>query len=291
MLKASFLGLGNMGFQIAQNLLKGGVQLAVYNRTQDKAQDLINQGATLLKSPQEAFEFAPLVFSMVSNDFALNEVSEELLKWSKKGAIHASMSTVSVGLARKLYEKHLERGVHYVSMPVFGRPEAAQSKSIWVCLGGNDKAKKEILPYLPLISMKSYDFGEEPERANAVKLTGNFMILSIIEMLSEAFAFAEKNGIALDQLYSFLTESFFPSPVFKTYGKLIINQNFFPPGMKMSLGLKDIKMFTDRAEEVRMATPLANLLEERVKTGMENNLSEMDWAAISLLSKETVSKK
>lgn len=289
MVSCAFIGLGSMGFPMAQNLLKNGVKLFVYNRSKAKASPLVTQGAELLNSPKEAFERASIVFSMVSNDQALQDITDGnygLLSHARPDCIHVSMSTISPTLSRSLAAKHEEKGVQYIASPVFGRPDAAQNQKLWICVAGDRTAKQQVIPLLQHLGQKVYDFGEKPEVANAVKLTGNFMILATIELLAEAFAFAEKNDVDLETFYTLITESLFPSPIFQNYGRLILDRNFSPAGFKMSLGLKDIDLFLRTADSLRVPSPIAGLLHDRLMTGLANNREDMDWSAISLTTTE-----
>ena len=284
-----FIGLGNMGHPMAANLLKNNVKLFVYNRTKEKADDLLKQGAQWLNSPSEAFKNATIVFTMVANDQALTSVTEGpngILANAKAGCIHVSMSTISPKLARELTEKHQAKGVHYIAAPVFGRPDVAAQHNLWTCIAGNPEAKKQVEPLLKFLTQKIYDFGDEPSSVNVVKLTGNFLILNIVEMLSEAYTFAEKSGVDPQKVHDFITDSLFPSPVFKTYGQVILSQTFEPAGFKMKLGLKDIDLLLRAAEAVRVPLPSAGLLHDRLLAGLAHNRGEMDWSAIALTELE-----
>lgn len=284
-LKASFIGLGNMGSAMAPNLLKQGVELAVYNRSKEKALSLVEAGAKLLNHPNEAFNHAPVVISMVANDQALIDISKNLLEGAegciKKGCIHISCSTVSPETTKKLALQHQEKGVEFVAAPVFGRPEVAAKHELWICIAGNEAAKKQATPFLNMLGKKIYDFGDKPEAVNVVKLSGNFMILSIIEMMGEAFAVAEQNGINPEMLHAFLADSLFPSPVFQTYGKLIVSKKFSPAGFALTLGKKDLNLFLDAAKDAK--TPLADVLKNQLEESIKKGRSDMDWSAISLL--------
>jgi 3-hydroxyisobutyrate dehydrogenase-like beta-hydroxyacid dehydrogenase len=284
-----FIGLGSMGYPIAANLLKNNVKLWVYNRTKEKASPLLEKGALWLESPAEAFEKAPIVFSMVSNDQALKEITqgdEGILKKAKLGCIHVSMSTVSPKLATELDKSHKDKGVRYLASPVFGRPEVAQAGKLSVCMAGDNKAKEEVKPLFDFISGFFYDFGEEPFKANAVKLSGNFLILSVIEALAEAFSFAQKNGVAAQDMHTFFTETLFPSPVYETYGRIIANKQFYPPGFKMSLGLKDIDLLLRTADKLKLPLPFAGVLHDRLMTGLSHGREDLDWSAISMSQME-----
>jgi 3-hydroxyisobutyrate dehydrogenase-like beta-hydroxyacid dehydrogenase len=286
---ACFIGLGSMGSNMASNLIKNGVKLYVWNRSKEKAAKLVKEGAQLLDSPRDAFDKSQIIFSMVADDHALQEICDGdngILKNSKPGSIHVSMSTVSPKISRSLAAKHQEKGVAYVAAPVFGRPDAAEQQNLWICAAGDPKAKEQVKPLLLFMGKKVADFGEDHGNANEVKLTGNFLILSLIESLSEAYAFAEKSGVSLPDLHSFFAETLFPSPVFQNYGRLIIDRRFDPAGFKMQLGLKDIDLLLRSAENIRVPLPIAGLLHDRLLAGLANDRGSMDWSAITITELE-----
>jgi 3-hydroxyisobutyrate dehydrogenase-like beta-hydroxyacid dehydrogenase len=157
---------------------------------------------------------------------------------------------------------------------------------LWICLSGEEQAKEKVKPFLQMLGKKVNDFGPKPEAANIIKVAGNFMIASVIEMLSEAFSLMKENEIQPEQFLALLTDSLFPGPVFQTYGKIIAQQKFSPPGFKLALGLKDLDLFINSFEKKpdtdSFAQNLRTLFLESLKKGREN----MDWSAISLLSEE-----
>ena len=286
---AGFIGLGSMGSPIAMNLIKKGVKLYVYNRTKDKTGPLVRQGAIPLSSPQDMFNYCDIVFSMVANDLALQQIclSENgLLNNSKKEAIHVSMSTISPMLCKELVEKHKEKNVYYVSCPVFGRPDAAENAKLAVCMAGDDLAKMKVKPLLEFVSQSIYDFGHHAENANTVKLSGNFLILNVIEALAEAFSYAKKSGVQIEDLLTFLTLTLFPSPVYKNYGTIISNQQYDPPGFKMDLGLKDINLLLRSADHLKIPLPLAGILNGRLLSGLAQSSENLDWSAIAMTQME-----
>ena len=288
-MQASFIGLGNMGMPMSRNLMKNGVKVYVYNRSKEKADPLINEGAQLLSSPGEAFDKTSIVFSMVANDTAHRDIVEGkngLLAKAKPGCIHVSMSTISPEISREFALKYKEKGAIYLSAPVFGRPEVAGQQKLWICVSGEPIAKKQIEPFLLKMGQKVFDFGDLPEFANIVKLSGNFMILSTMEMLSEAFAYLEKCGISSETYHNFLSNSLFSSVVVQTYGGVIAHKKFTPPGLTMELGLKDINLFLQSAGAMKVPVPMASLIHDRLLAGIANHRGKMDWSAISLISLE-----
>jgi 3-hydroxyisobutyrate dehydrogenase-like beta-hydroxyacid dehydrogenase len=284
-LTAGFIGLGNMGFPMAHNLIKNQVQLFVYNRTKEKALPLVQQGARLVGSPRELFQKTPIVCTMVSNDEALEEVTlgpNGLLAGGRPGAIHVSMSTVSPDLIHTLAEEHAKKGMILLSAPVFGRPEAAEQQKLWICLAGDKQAKKNVEPLMMFMNQKVFDIGEVPEQANVMKIAGNFLILSNVELLTEAFSFIQKSGADVSAFHNLICETLFSSPIVKGYGKRVIDRDFKEGGFRMELGFKDISLVLQKAEASLVPMPIANLLRDRLLSGMAKNRGRLDWTAIAL---------
>lgn len=285
-MKVGFIGLGNMGQPMAANLLKAGHELTVYNRTAAKAQSLVNQGARLAKTPADACK-GDAVFTMLADDAALEKVvfgESGVLSGLNKGAIHISASTVSVGLSEQLTGEHAKHGQQFVSAPVFGRPEAATAAKLFVVAAGPSHAVEKCAPLFEVIGQKTFRFGETPRNANLVKLSGNFLIASTIETLSEAMALVAKGGLDQREYLDFLTSTLFTAPVYKTYGGLIVEKKYQPAGFVAPLGLKDVRLALAAGEELRVPLPLASLIRDRFLRLLAEGGEELDWSAISRLA-------
>src|SRR5581483_550469 len=186
-MKVGFIGLGNMGAPMAANLLKAGHELTVYNRSAKKAQPLVDQGARLVATPADASK-GDVVFTMLADDSALESLvfgEAGILGGLGNGAIHISSSTISVALSEKLTAEHAKRNQRFISAPVFGRPEAAANARLFVTVAGPTDAVQSCMPLFEAIGQKTFHFGDRPSNANLVKLSGNFLIASTIEILSE----------------------------------------------------------------------------------------------------------
>ncbi|HXT74325.1 MAG TPA: NAD(P)-dependent oxidoreductase, partial [Candidatus Angelobacter sp.] len=224
-----FIGLGNMGFPIAENLLRAGYPLKVFNRTASKASGLLATGAQSVSSAAEVATRGGIVVTMLADDRAIEEISagdDSFITRLGAGGIHISMSTISPATARRLAEQHKKSKVAYVAAPVFGRPEAAASRQLAICVSGSAEAKKRVAAILAAVSRATFDFGEEPGAANVVKLCGNFLLAAAIEGMAEAFTLAEKNGIDRKLAADMLTQTLFPCPVYQGYGKRIAENNY-----------------------------------------------------------------
>ncbi len=279
-----FIGLGNMGQGMANNLLKAGYALTVYNRSLSKTEEFTAQGARLARQPGEAVTEGGIVVSMVANDQALEDIvtSQGFLEGLGAGGIHLSMSTVSPVTARKLAELHAQHGSVYLSAPVFGGPAAAASQELWICLAGPHSAKERVKPILTVLGQGIHDFGEEPGAANIVKLCGNFMSLAAMEAMAEALTLAEKSGLDRSVVIDMLTQTIFTSPNYQRYGKMIAEKRHTPAGLRQTLGLKDVNLVRETAESAQMPMPLASLLHDRMLAGVAKGRGDMDWSALAL---------
>lgn len=280
-----FIGLGSMGLPMATNLLAAGNQLKVYNRTVEKAQSLMQSGAQVVHQPGEAVESGGIVVTMLANDAALEEVvlSENgLLSHLGKDGIHLSMSTVSPLTARKLATLHEQQGSYYVAAPVFGRPDAAAARKLWIAVSGKVAAKERVKPLLEQLGQGLFDFGEDAGAANVVKLTGNFLIISAIEAMAEAFTLAEKNGLDRAEVAQLFGQTLFACPIYQNYGRMIAQQQYEPAGFKLSLGLKDVNLALQTAEASQMPLPLASLLHDRLSALVAQGKSDLDWTGLAL---------
>ncbi len=283
--RIGFIGLGRMGQAMADNLITAGYSLSLYNRTPDKAADLVARGATLVPHPAETAEPGGMVITMLADDHAVENVT-----WGEQGflarlgprGIHLSMSTISPRLARRLVEDHQRAQVAYLAAPVFGRPDAAASRKLWICVSGSQAAKQRVRPVLQAMGQGIFDFGEEPAAAHVVKVAGNFLLAAMMEALAEALTLGEKNGIDRNALADMFSSTLFACPAYQVYGKAIAEGRYQPPGFTVTLGLKDVNLVLDTAAMSTMPMPLAGLLHDRFLATIANGWGHLDWAAVAL---------
>jgi 3-hydroxyisobutyrate dehydrogenase-like beta-hydroxyacid dehydrogenase len=201
-----------------------------------------------------------------------------------EGAIHLSMSTISVDLSNRLAAAHAKAGQRFVAAPVFGRPDAAASGKLFIATAGAPDAVEACMPLLQAIGQSTFRIGNKPHTANLVKLSGNFLIASVIEALGEAMALVAKAGIDRHQYLDFLTSTLFPTPVYKTYGNLIADARVEPAAFTAPLGSKDIRLTLAAAEALRVPMPLASLLHDRFVRLLAEGGETQDWSAIGQLA-------
>ena len=281
-----FIGLGRMGAGMAANLLKAGHHVTVYNRTPGKTADLIALGAKAATRVADACR-GEAVITMLANDDAVESVAfgkDGIVQSLSAGAIHISSSTISVALSERLAQAHANAGQRFVAAPVFGRPDAAAAGKLFVVAAGEPVAVKTASPLFEAMGQKTFVLSETPQAANLVKLSGNFLIASVIESLGEALALVAKGGVDRRQYLEMLTSTLFSAPVYKTYGGLIAGGQFEPAGFAAPLGQKDIRLTLAAAEELRVPMPLASLLRDRFLTLLAQGGDRLDWSAIGGLA-------
>ena len=292
-MKVGFIGVGQMGSGMAANLIKAGHEVTVYNRTAAKVLALVEKGARAATQVADACH-GDAVITMLADDTAVESVAfgeNAVIGSLGKSKIHISMSTISVALSERLTAAHASTGQRYVAAPVFGRPEAAAAAKLFIVSAGTPDALAACQPLFEAVGQRTFPFGDRPSVANLVKLSGNFMIASVIETLGEAIALVGKAGVDRRQYLDFLTTTLFNAPVYKTYGDLIVGQKFEPAGFAAPLGLKDIRLTLAAGEALRVPLPLANLIRDRFLTLLAQGGEKLDWSAISQLAAKDAGEK
>jgi 3-hydroxyisobutyrate dehydrogenase-like beta-hydroxyacid dehydrogenase len=275
-MKVGFIGLGNMGSGMARNLIKAGHTLTVFNRTKSRAEEFRSLGATVARTPGEAAAGAEIVITMLADDAAVEDAvlgPGRVLQSLPAGAVHISMSTISVALSRRMVSAHREKQQHYLAAPVFGRPDAAAAAKLFIVVAGSTDQVERCRPLFDAMGQKTFIAGENPPEANLIKLTGNFMITTAIESLADSKKFLEV-----------MTGSLFAAPVYRNYGAMVAEEKFEPPGFKLPLGLKDNRLVLAAAEEAAVPMPMASLVHDRFIAALAQDMGNADWSAIASVS-------
>ena len=258
-----FIGLGRLGLPLAENLIKSGYLLAVHNRTADKAASLVEQGARLASRPADAVPPGGIVATMLWDHHATEEVvtSPGFLDQLGAGGVHVSLCTGSPEGARRLAALHAEHGSVLVEATVFGRPEAAATRQLWMPMAGPAAAKERVRPLLVAMGAQGvFDFGEQVGAATVVKLAGNFLILSAACSLAEALTVAGQAGVETKAVVDMLTQTLLPAPIYRNYGQAIVQkQALFS---RSDIPRKDLGSFQAVAQRAHQPTPVAQTMAE-----------------------------
>ena len=285
-MKVGFIGLGRMGAGMAAHLIRSGHEVTVYNRTAEKIRPLIEQGAKGAENVAAACR-GDAVMTMLSDDLALEQVvfgKGGVLESLPAGALHVCSSTVSAALSARLTGEHAAAGQRYVAAPVFGRPEAAAAGDLFVVAAGEPQALEAAMPLFEAVGQKTFVVSETPKIAHLVKLSGNFLIASVIESLGEALALVGKAGVDPHPFIEVLTSSLFNVPLYRNYGALLADRRFEPAGFAAPLGYKDIRLVLAAADELRVPLPFAAVLRDRFLALLAQGGEALDWSAIGELA-------
>lgn len=279
-MRIGFLGLGKMGTPMARHLQAAGHELRVWNRTEGKTEPLLREGAIAAGTPAEAELGADAVITMLFDDAANEEVifgANGLMDALSPGALHISCSTISVALSERLTNEHARRGHEFVAAPVFGRPSVAEQGKLWVVTAGAEQAVSKARPLLETFSRGISVVGTEPREAHSVKLGGNFLISAMLYSLSEAFVYADGQGIEPIVFFEAVNSALFQSPFYSAYSKIMLN----PPaeaGASISLGEKDTRLLREAAASRGTRVKLADTLAEIFAQAKAAGLANQDWA-------------
>jgi 3-hydroxyisobutyrate dehydrogenase-like beta-hydroxyacid dehydrogenase len=287
-MKVGFIGLGGMGSGMAASLLNAGHEVTVYNRTPKRTEPLVKQGAHRADDVADACR-GEAVITMLADDAAVENVvygDKGIISSLSAGAIHISSSTISVALAERLVAAHSASSQRFVSAPVFGRPEAAAAAKLFITAAGAPDTLDACMPLFDAMGQKTFRFGNNPPAATLVKVSGNFLISTVLESLGETLALVGKGGLDQRQYLDFLTSTLFNAPVYKTYGGLIVDKKFEPAGFAATLGFKDNRLALAAAEKLRVPLPLASLIYNRFLTLLAHGGEALDWSAIGQLAAE-----
>jgi 3-hydroxyisobutyrate dehydrogenase-like beta-hydroxyacid dehydrogenase len=283
MMDIGFIGLGTMGSRVAENLVKAGNKVRVWNRERAAVDALARLGAQPVSTAREVFS-GDAVFSMLADDGAVREVIEPLLDGAPKGLVHVNMATISVALARELDTRHREHGLFYVAATVFGRPELAAAAKLTIVVAGDPSAVARVQPLLDVIGQRTWPMGVQPERANVVKLAGNILLGAAVEAMAEASAMVSRHGIPPADFLNVLTSGVFASPAYQTYGAAIAQERYDPPGFKLKLTLKDLRLALAAAEDAAVPMPLADVVHESLLEAVAHGDGERDLAVLATVS-------
>jgi len=288
-MEIGFIGLGNLGNVMVTNLIERGRKLHLYNRTKEKM-NAFKANATLHDSVASLAANCDLIVSIVSDDKAVNAISlgaDGLVENMKPGSLHVCLSTIAPSTSEALYEAHNQKQIDYLTATIIGRPEAAKARALTVCISGTSSKKAEAIEILKELGSKNlYEFGDDPKSAAAIKVCNNFLILSAIEAMGEAFNLASRAGADANMLYQMITETLFNAPIYKNYGKIILDKSYDKAGFTSQLGLKDTKLALSLADEVSTPLPIGDLLKNRFFINHSRGRNQWDWTSITKVIEE-----
>jgi 3-hydroxyisobutyrate dehydrogenase-like beta-hydroxyacid dehydrogenase len=288
--KIGFVGLGHMGIAMAANLAAAGCHVTGYVRRQalmDKAERL---GVIPTMDMTELFD-CEIVITMLSDDEAVRGIvfgdennADGLAARLAPGAIHLSMSTISTAAAEEFANEHARRGQGYVAAPVFGNPDAAKARQLFVVAAGTPIDVERCRMLTDNLG-QTFVVGDDPAQANLIKLLGNMMTATALEVLGEIVAVLRKRDLDPQPFVNILTATMFGGRVHRIYGGRIVDESYLP-GLAMPLALKDVRLALAEAEKAGVPMPSVSVVRDRLITGIARGHGGLDWTALGLVAAE-----
>jgi 3-hydroxyisobutyrate dehydrogenase-like beta-hydroxyacid dehydrogenase len=290
--KIGFVGLGHMGTAMAANLAAVGRQVTAYVRHPDRMHKLTALGLRPTTDITDLFD-CDIVISMLPDDDAVLDISlgradlgiEGLATGLRRGAIHLSMSTIGTATASKLAREHARHGQGYVAAPVFGNPDAAKARQLFIIMAGTPADVDRCRPLVGNLGQQTFIVGADPSHANLIKLLGNMMMATTLEMLGEAIAVFRKRGLDPKLFIEVLTGSMFGGRAHRLYGDKIVDQRY-APGLALPQALKDVRLALAEAEDASVPMPSVSVVRDRLIAGIARGHADLDWTALGLIAAE-----
>jgi 3-hydroxyisobutyrate dehydrogenase-like beta-hydroxyacid dehydrogenase len=283
-MKVGFIGLGRMGSAMVRRLCAAGHDVAVYNRTPEKAKALTEAGARIVGSMAEAARYGDAVFTMLADDAALEEVAGQsggLLQSLPAGRVHICAGTHGVHVVRRIDAAHAKAGQVMVASPMLGRPEAVTSGQAGVVIGGPPETLARFRPLFEAMSRRVFEAGTDPAAAAAIKIANNFVLGCAIEAMGEGFSLVRKYGVVPQVFYDVMTDGLFSAPAYKVYGKIMVDEAYETVGQMATLGLKDANLALAAGEAAGVPLPSGNVWRDRLVGAVAHGDGGCDWAVMA----------
>lgn len=245
-MKLGWIGLGKMGKPMSEKLLKAGYPVSVYNRSKEKEELLTKEGATPAKSPKELFQNCDVVFMMVSDDAAVNDIfsgEEGLLKAETSQKIVVNMSTVSAEISKEMAARLQEKGHQYLDAPVSGSVKQAEEATLVIIAGGETSVFEKMKPLLEIIGKKAIYVGNIGS-GNLTKLAVNTFLGIVTQGLAEVIKFSATKNIKTEDFLEIINNSALGSPYIGIKGKAVLEENY-QAAFTMDHLTKDLKLAQD----------------------------------------------
>ncbi len=276
-----FIGLGQMGRPIAENILAAGHGLTVYNRTVARTRSLVEAGAELAATPLAAAE-ADLLLTMVTGDAALDQLFFEdgLIDTMPKTTLHVSMSTIGATCGKRLRDAHAGVGRPFVAAPVLGRPDRAAEALLFVFAAGNRQDVDRCVPVFESISQRWFFLGNDPQSAVVAKIANNFLLGCVIESMAQAYTICDAHGLSRREFFDAISATLFDAPAYSVYGRMMAEHQFLPPACPPAIGIKDMRLALEAAAGSGHDVPLARMVKDHLENAVANGLAERDWSVL-----------
>jgi 3-hydroxyisobutyrate dehydrogenase-like beta-hydroxyacid dehydrogenase len=283
-MKAGFIGLGRMGQGMAGRILSAGHDLLVHDPFPGQSDALVEAGAIAVDSPAAATVDRDVVISMLPSDKILSAVLEAdngLLLGMKPTCIHMVMGTHGITAINSANSAHEKAGQTMVACPVLGRPDLAAQGLLKLVPGGPAAAIEIVRPLFSILGQHTFEVGESPQAAAAVKVTNNFVLGCAIETMGEALSLVEKLGVEPAMFFDVMVQGLFSAPAYEVYGKMIVDEAWETLGATAVIGLKDADLALEAASVAETPLPSAHIWRDYLQSAVDRGEGDLDWAVMA----------
>ncbi len=276
-----FIGLGQMGRPIAENILAAGFPLTVYNRTPEKTRSIVDAGAEPAATPLAAAQ-ADLLFTMVTDDYAIDQVFFEdgLIDAMPKTTLHVTMSTIGAACGKRLRDAHAALGRPFVAAPVLGRPDRAAEAMLFILAAGSREQVDRCVPVFEAVSQRWFFLGSDPLSAVVAKIANNFLLGCAIESLAQAYTICDAHGLPRTEFLDVVTATLFDAPIYRIYGRMMAEHQYLPPACPPAIGIKDMRLALDASAGLGHDLPLARMVRDHLENAVNSGFSDHDWSVL-----------
>jgi 3-hydroxyisobutyrate dehydrogenase len=277
------LGAGStMGFPMAQNMLKAGIEVRAWNRSPEKAAPLQQDGAQVCESPVDAVKAAAIVVTMLANADAVIETMQPALERLDQGAVWVQMSTIGEQGTERCIEIARDHGVAFLDAPVLGTKQPAHDGKLVVLASGPEDLRERVQPVFDAVGQKTMWIDSAPGASTRMKLVANSWVLTVTEGAAETIALAEGLGLDPSLLFEAIDGGTLDLPYLRMKGKAMIDRDF-EPMFRLDLAAKDARLVADAAERSNLDLPVLRTIAQRMTHGAKEH-GDKDMAATYLMS-------
>ena len=285
-----FIGLGNMGGGMANNIQKAGYPLVVYDVREGAARPFLESGARLGSSPADVASRCDVTLTSLPGPREVEAVSigpEGILEGSKAGSVYIDLSTSRPTLIREIEPKFRAKGVHVLDAPVSGGKSGAQSRNLAVMVGGEREIFDRMKPLLDAFGDKVFYAGSIGA-GTVAKLVHNMIGHGIRQAIAEGLTLGVKAGVDPEPLWECVRRGAVGrmSALHESIANTVFKGEFEPASFALNLSRKDIGLATDLGREFNVPMPVANLAEQIAIEAMNRGWGEMDSSITFLLQEE-----
>jgi 3-hydroxyisobutyrate dehydrogenase-like beta-hydroxyacid dehydrogenase len=282
MQRIGFIGIGLMGKEVSRRLQEAGYPLTIWNRTKEKAGNLLAAGAKWADSPAAVAQSADVVITMVTDSAASEEVicgKKGVLEGVHPGLILIDMGSIAPEMSRSIAQRAKAKGIPMLDAPVTGNPKVASEGKLGIMVGGPKQAFDVCLPIFEKMGVKIIHVGEENGKGTTLKLINNLIMGVAIEAVAEALVLAAKADIDPQKVIGITSVGGARTGAMETRGARMIKHEFSPHFSTNNM-YKDLSSALNLAEEVGVSLPATSIAREMLRAAKSQGKGDLDSCVV-----------